>query len=285
MTAQPANGRRAAVLVTGASGGIGLATSRSLLAHGFQVIGSHLPGEDVEPLREVGATALPLDLARLDSVAAFRDAALAALGPTPVAGLVNNAGIATGGPIELLDLEAVRELLEVNVLGPFAVTQAFIPRLREARGRVVNISSVSGRLAAPFLAPYCASKFALEAFSDCLRRELLPFGVDVIVVRPAVTRTAIWDRVEREDMRRYQGTPYEAIAPVMQARMLKSRRKGLDPALVAAAVLRALTEPRPPSRIPVLRKRWKYLLSGILPDRVIDRIVARELGFRLPDRA
>ena len=282
MTEDSLERRRGAVVVTGATGGIGLATSRALLAHGFQVVGSHLPGEDVSPLREAGAAAFPLDVARLDSVRSFREAVLAALGTTPLLGLVNNAGIAAGGPIELLDLEGVREMLEVNVLGPFAVTQAFIPRLREARGRVVNISSVSGRLAAPYLAPYCASKSAMEAFSDSLRREMLPFGVDVVVIQPAVTRTAIWDRVEREDISRYQGTPYEGVAPVMQARMLKSRRKGLDPALVGAAVLRALTEPRPPSRIPVLRKRWKYVLSGILPARVIDRIVARELGFRLP---
>jgi NAD(P)-dependent dehydrogenase (short-subunit alcohol dehydrogenase family) len=266
-----------AVVVTGASGGIGFATSRALVARGFRVFGSHLPSEDAGPLQAAGVTPFALDVTALDGVRAARDAVLAALGTAPLAGLVNNAGIAEGGPVELVDLEAVRANLEVNILGPFAVTQAFLPRLRADRGRVVNISSISGRLAMPFLAPYCASKFALEAFSDCLRRELLPFGVDVIVIQPAMARTPIWDRVEREDLSRYAGTPYERVAPVLYRRLLKGRTKGLDPAQVAAAVVRALTEAHPPTRIPVLRTRTRYLLAGLLPDRVIDRMVAKKL--------
>jgi short-subunit dehydrogenase len=108
---------------------------------------------------------------------------------------------------------------------------------------------------------------------------MIPFGVDVIVVQPAITRTAIWDRAADIDMERYRGSPYEAVAAKIQQRMLKARRKGLDPAVVAEAVVRALTDPKPPTRIPVLKKgkRRRYLLSGWLPDRMIDRLVAGKI--------
>jgi NAD(P)-dependent dehydrogenase (short-subunit alcohol dehydrogenase family) len=266
-----------AVVVTGASGGIGHATSRALREHGFRVFGTILPHEDGGTLAAIGVTAVPLELTSAESVRGARDTVLAALGEERLAGLVNNAGIADGGPIELLDLDAVRRVFEVNVLGLIAVTQAFIPHLRESRGRIVNVSSVSGVLSMPFLAPYCASKFATEAISDSLRRELHPFGVQVVVIRPAVTRTPIWDKAAEQDLTRYVGTPYEPVIDKVQRRLLKSRNKGLDPSQVAAAILRALTEPNPPTRIPVLRKRTKYLLGTWLPDRFIDRMVARQL--------
>jgi NAD(P)-dependent dehydrogenase (short-subunit alcohol dehydrogenase family) len=268
-----------AVFVTGASGGIGFATSRALAERGFRVFGSHLPAEDAEPLRGIGVSPLALDVTDVSSVEAARDRIAAALGDVPLVGLVNNAGIADGGPIEMADLDAVRRMLEVNVFGLFAVTKAFLPALRAARGRVVNVSSVSGQFAAPFLGAYCACKFALEAFSDSLRREMLPFGVDVIVVRPAITRTAIWDRASALDLERFRGSGYEAVAVKVRQRMLKSSRKGLDPAQVAGAIVRALTEAKPPTRIAVLRKGKlrKYLLSGWLPDRMVDRVVAQKI--------
>ena len=269
-----------AVLITGASGGIGFATSRALIERGFRVFGSHLPSEDAAPLSAIGVTPVALDVTDVASVDAARDQVARALGDAPLVGLVNNAGIADGGPIEMADLESVRRMLDVNVFGLFAVTKAFLPALRAAKGRVVNVSSVSGRFAAPYLGAYCACKFAVEAFSDSLRREMLPFGVDVIVIRPAITRTPIWDRAADLDMERFRGTAYEDAVVKVQRRMLKSRRKGLDPSRVADAIVGALTETRPRTRIAVLRKgKWrKYLLSIWLPDRIVDRFVAQTLS-------
>lgn len=265
------------ILVTGAAGGLGMATTRTLTARGFRVIGTRLPQEDAAGLEALGARAVPLDLTQPASV---RDAMAqldALLAEQPLAGLVNNAGIADGGPIELLDLDRLRTVLEVNVVGLIAVTQALLPRLRRARGRIVNLSSVSGRLAVPFLAPYCASKFAVEAISDCLRREVQHFGVEVIIIEPAIMRTPIWDRALQHDLERYRGTPYEpAIGPALR-RIRKGRDRGLDPDEVARTIADALTMPRPPTRIPVLRNPRSFLLARWLPDRLIDRRIARKI--------
>ena len=268
-----------AIFVTGATGGIGFATSRALKERGFRVFGSFLPVEDAAALRELGVEPIRLDVTDTDSVDAARDEVVRLLGGAPLAGLVNNAGIADGGPIELLDLNSVRRMLDVNVFGVFAVTKAFLPLLRQSKGRIVNVSSMSGRLAVPFLGPYCACKFALEAISDTLRREMLPFGVDVVVVQPAVTRTPIWDRVADVDVGRFRGTPYERVAEKVKKRMAKSQRKGLDPAVIAAAIVRGLTEAHPPTRIPVVRKgkKRRLILQDWLPDRMIDRIVAKKI--------
>ena len=271
--------KKGAVVVTGATGGIGLATSRALRDAGFHVFGSHLPSENVAPLEEIGVVPVSLDVTNVAGVEAARDQVVRACGDESIVALVNNAGIADGGPIELADLDSVRRQLDVNVFGTFAVTKAFLPHVRASKGRVVNISSMSGRLAVPFLGAYCACKFAIEAFSDCLRREMIPFGVEVVVIQPAITRTPIWDRIADLDLERYRGGPYEAATAKVQRRMLKSRQKGLDPVKVAAAVLRALTDAKPPTRIPVLKegKMTRYLLSGWLPDRMIDRMVAKKI--------
>lgn len=269
-----------AVLVTGATGGIGFATSHALKERGFRVFGTFLPVEDPARLSEAGIEPIRLDVTDTVSVEAARDEVVRLLGETAhLSGLVNNAGIADGGPIELLDLDSVRRMLDVNIFGVFAVTKAFLPLLRMSKGRIVNVSSMSGRLAVPFLGPYCACKFALEAISDTLRREMLPFGVDVVVVQPAVTRTPIWDRVAEVDVGRFRGTPYERVAERVKKRMAKSQRKGLDPSVIAAAIVRGLTEANPPTRIPVVRKgkKRRLILQDWLPDRMIDRIVAKKI--------
>ena len=266
-----------AVIVTGASGGLGFATSTLLVQRGFRVFGTLLEHEDSAPLERAGVTPVRLDQTRTASI---RDAAARIdelLGGMPLAGLVNNAGIADGGPIELLDIEAMRQVFEVNVIGMVAVTQAFIPALRAAKGRIINISSVSGRLAVPFLAPYCASKFALEAISDCLRRELQPFGVEVVVIQPAVMRTPIWDKALEQDLDRYRGTPYEPVIAKAQRRIRKGRERGLDPAEVARVIADALTVVNPPIRIPVVRNWKTHLISLWMPDRFLDRMIARKV--------
>lgn len=266
-----------AVVVTGASGGLGLATSALLVEHGFRVFGTLLDHEDSAPLERLRVTPVRLDVTKATSVRHASEHIHGLLDGMPLAGLVNNAGIAHGGPIELLDLDVVREVFEVNVLGLIAVTQAFLPSLRESKGRIVNISSVSGRLAVPFLAPYCGSKFAVEAISDCLRRELHPFGVDVVIIEPAVIRTPIWDKALQQDFERYRGTPYEPVVATAQRRLRKNRERGLDPSAVARVILEALTVVHPPIRIPVVRNKRNHLMALWMSDRFLDRMIARKV--------
>jgi len=236
-----------------------------------------LDDEDCTPLERAGVTPIRLDVTRPERVRSAAARVQAVLDGVPLAGLVNNAGIASGGPIELLDLETVRAVFDVNVIGLLAVTQALLPMLRAARGRIVNISSVSGRLAVPFLAPYCGSKFAVEAISDCLRRELHPFGVDVVIVEPGVIRTPIWDKALQQDLERYRGTPYESVIAKALRRLHKGRDRGLDPISVARVVADALTVVRPPIRVQVVRNRRRQLMTRWMPDRVLDRMIARKV--------
>ena len=266
-----------AVVVTGASGGIGLATSTLLVERGFRVFGTLMDAEDSAPLERAGVTPVRLDVTSTASVRAAAGRIDQPLGDAALAGLVNNAGIAAGGAVELLDLEVLRQVFAINVLGLVAVTQAFLPRLRAARGRIVNMSSVSGRLAVPFSTPYCGSKFAVEAISDCLRREVQAFGVDVIIIEPAVVRTPIWDKLLAQNFDHYRGTPYEPVVARAQRTLRKNRDKGIEPIEVARVIAHALTVVRPPIRIPVLRKRSNHFLGQWMPDWYVDRVIARKL--------
>src|SRR5215208_253241 len=178
------------VLVTGASTGIGEATTLHLKELGFDVVGAVRKDEDADRLRSHGARTVKLDVTDSASIAAARSE----LGDAPLAGLVNNAGIAVAGPLEFLPLDQLRLQLEVNLVGQVAVIQQFLPSLRAGQGRIVNVSSIGGRVALPLVAPYNASKFALEAVSDSLRRELLGQGVDVIVIEPGGVKTPIWKK-------------------------------------------------------------------------------------------
>src|SRR5438309_10086573 len=165
------------VVVTGASSGIGAAIARDLAARGFRVFGTVRREQDCAPLEAARVVPVLMDVTDTASIARAGDEVTRALAGAPLAALVNNAGIPSAGPLELVPLDQLRHVLEVNLVGAVAVTQAFLPLLKAARGRIVNISSVAGRGALPFMAPYAASKFALEGASDSLRRELLPFGV------------------------------------------------------------------------------------------------------------
>src|SRR5919112_4501926 len=176
------------VLVTGASTGIGEATTLHLNELGFDVVGAVRKDEDADRLRPHGVRTVKLDVTDSASIAAAR----ADLGDTPLAGLVNNAGIAVAGPLEFLPLDQLRLQLEVNLVGQVAVTQQFLPSLRAGRGRIVMVSSIGGRVALPLVAAYNASKFGLEGVSDSLRRELQGQGVHVILIEPGGVKTPIW---------------------------------------------------------------------------------------------
>src|ERR671930_442264 len=230
---------RGAVLITGASTGIGEASARHLLELGFDVVAGVRKDEDAERLRGAGARPLKLDVTDQASI----DAARTRLGDAPLAGLVNNAGIAVSFPLEFVPIEELRHQLEVNVIGQVAVTQAFLPALRKGRGRIVNISSIGGRIALPLAGPYAASKFALEAVSDSLRRELRGQGVEVVVVEPGGIKTPIWAKgnAEADDM--LDGAPadglrrYGDLISAVRAETKKiETERGLPPSAVAEVI-------------------------------------------------
>jgi NAD(P)-dependent dehydrogenase (short-subunit alcohol dehydrogenase family) len=218
---------------------------------------------------------------------AVKDAAArvaAALNGETLFGLVNNAGIAVPGPLLFLGIDEIRHQLEVNVVGQLIVTQAFAPLLASNAtnggrpGRIVMISSVGGRIATPFMGPYNASKFAIEGLSDSLRRELMPQGIDVIVVAPGAVATAIWDKADAIDVSRYDNTPYAAALPKLKQAALEGGRKGLSEEALGRAIHRALTAQRPKARYVVTQDRLQYFLGAHMPKRMLDRIVAGRLG-------
>src|ERR687894_1278867 len=194
------------VLVTGASTGIGEATALHLKQLGFDAVGAVRKEQDAERLRAAGLRTVKLDVTDSGSIATAR----AELGDAPLAGLVNNAGIAVAAPLEFIPLDRLRQQLEINLIGQVAVTQAFLPALRRGRGRIVMVSSIGGRVALPLVAAYNASKFALEAVSDSLRRELLGQGVDVILIEPGGVKTPIWKKGEELADGMTEGMPPEA---------------------------------------------------------------------------
>lgn len=264
------------VVVTGASTGIGAAIARRLAAHGFRVFGTVRRAEDRRSLEQSGVNPVLMDVTDAATIVTARDEITDRLGATPLTALVNNAGVGAAGPLEHIPVDELRRVLEVNVVGVVAVTQAFLPRLRLAGGgRVVNIGSVSGRFALPFGGPYAASKFALEAISDSLRRELLPSGIRVVVIQPGSIITPIWDKVATMDLERYRHTAYAPVLPRVLERTLRSGLRGLPPEAVADAVLTALTTSRPPTRMLVVRRPWFTWLMRVLPDWWADRMVRK----------
>jgi NAD(P)-dependent dehydrogenase (short-subunit alcohol dehydrogenase family) len=276
------------VVITGASTGIGKTTALYLDGMGFKVFAGVRREQDAEALKKEsgrGITPLMIDVTDPASIAAAAKAVEAAVGDEGLWGLVNNAGIAVGGPLEFLPLDEIRSQLEINVIGQVAVTQAFLPLLRKARGRVVNIGSVSGRVATPFIGPYAMSKYAMEAFSDALRGELLPWGVQVTIIEPGSAATPIWEKsLSREDqaskkLPRQTQELYGQATEAIRAGVRHESKHAFPPELVARAVYSALTKKRPPVRTVVGTGAWLFvLLKMLLPARVLDRIILSHFG-------
>jgi NAD(P)-dependent dehydrogenase (short-subunit alcohol dehydrogenase family) len=270
------------VLVTGASSGIGEATAIHLREVGFTPIAGVRKDEDAERLEALGLRTVKLDVTDADGIAAAR----ASLGDEPLAGLVNNAGIAVGAPLEFLPIDTLRHQLEVNLIGQIAVTQAFLPALRRARGRIVNVSSIGGRVALPLVGAYNASKFGLEGASDALRRELRSHGVDVILIEPGGVKTPIWKKGEALADEITEDLPPEAerLYGRLIARVRAETRKideelGSEPRAVAEAIATALTARRPRARYLVGNDaRQRAVAAKLLPARVMDRMIGRALG-------
>lgn len=270
------------VLVTGASTGIGEATALHLRELGFEPVAGVRRDEDAERLGGQGLRTVRLDVTDEAQIAAARES----VGDGALAGLVNNAGVAVAAPLEFVPLDQLRRQLEVNLIGQVAVTQAFLPALRRAGGRIVNVGSIGGRVALPLLAPYNASKFALEGLSDSLRRELRAQGVDVVVIEPGGVKTPIWGKGnELADELTAQMPPEgqrlygRLIANVRKETLKIERERGLPPRAVAEVIGRALTADRPRTRYVVGGEaKVRAQLARLLPDRAMDRLIGRALG-------
>ena len=271
------------VLVTGASTGIGEATARRLKRAGWEVFAAARKDADLERLRGEGLTPVKLDVTDADSIAAAK----AELGKRGLQGLVNNAGVAVSGPMEFLPLDELRQQLEVNLVGQVAVIQAFLPNVREATGRIVNVSSIGGKIALPLVGPYAASKFGLEAVSDSLRRELRPWGIHVSLIEPGAVTTPIWDR-GRETADRLEAamgeearSRYGKLAARIRAETEKIPERGVEPDEVAKAIEQALTAGRPKLRYVVGRDaRVRLKIKALVGDRRFDALIARTLDWR-----
>lgn len=273
------------VIITGASTGIGAACALYLDRLGWRVFAGVRKAVDGEVLQQQASKWLVpvlLDVTDPASIAAAVDTVAAIVGQEGLAGLVNNAGIALSGPLEFLPIAELRRQFEVNVIGQVAVTQAFLPLLRQGRGRVVNMGSISGRVAMPFLGPYAASKFALEALTDSLRVELRPWGIEVAIIEPGSIATPIWEKslALADELIRHlppRGHKlYGAALAAARERGIHAGLAGIPPDAVARVVAHALTAKRPKTRYLVGRGLWLALLfAKFIPDRLRDWLIAR----------
>jgi NAD(P)-dependent dehydrogenase (short-subunit alcohol dehydrogenase family) len=275
-------------LVTGASTGIGEACARRLDGDGWRVFAGVRRPQDGERLREtIGPRIRPVALDVTDgaSIAEAARAVRQEVGGAGLSGLVNNAGIAVSGPLEFLPLDDLRHQLEVNVVGQVAVTQAMLPMLREGDGRIVFMGSIAGRMAMPFLGPYAASKFALEALTDSLRVELQPWGLHVAIVEPGSIATPIWAKSKAAvdgltaRLPPDAGQRYGAAMGALIKIAASAANRGIPADVVAQAVAHALTSDRPRTRYVIgTDARIRARVAPFLPDRLRDLLITRITG-------
>ena len=279
------------VVITGVSTGIGWASAKLLLDRGFRVFGSMRKQADVDRLKaEFGPNFTPLMFDVTDEaavLAAGREVRTALNGET-LAGLVNNAGIAVAGPVLELAADEFRRQMNVNVIGPIITTQAFGPllgsdlSLKGPKGRIVMISSVAGKNGNSLTAAYSASKHAIEGLSESLRREMMLFGIDVIIVAPGAVKTPIWSKAEEVDISAYKNSPFFPALGRIRQFMLRLGETGLPPEKIAEAIAEALTSAHPKVRYQLTPDPMRHLVLGVLPKRMTDKIIAKRLGLLPP---
>ncbi len=276
------------IVITGASTGIGYAIAKYFRERNWQVFGSvRKAGDGTRLQAELGVVPLLFDVTDDAAVQAAAAQVSSALAGNTLAGLVNNAGVAVGGPMIYLPVDKLRYQMEINLIGPVLVTQAFAPLLGADRtrtgapGRIVQMSSVAGKTGLPFMGPYVASKHALEGMSECLRRELMIFGIDVIVIGPGAIVTPIWDKAETSDMERYDDTVYGPMLKTFGEEFLRRGRLGLPAERVARDTWHAITAAKPKLRYaPVPNKFRDWTLPKFIPPRLLDRLLAKAFGLQ-----
>ncbi len=277
-----------AVVITGASRGIGETCALRLDRRGLRVFAGVRRKEDGKRLKEQASerlSPLMIDVTDETSINAAVNTVASAVGEAGLAGLVNNAGIGVGGPLEFLPIEELRRQLEVNVIGQIAVTKAFLPLIRQGHGRIVNMGSIAGRMAWPFIGPYNASKFAMEALTDSLRQELRPWGIHVSIVEPGSIAKPLqenaWADVAKQgaDLPEKANLLYGEVLSAMLKAIRKFEEAGIPRDEVAKVVEHALTAEKPKTRYIVGRDaQIQRVLARFVPDRIRDRLVRRWLG-------
>ena len=279
------------VVVTGVSTGIGWGTAKVLLSKGFRVFGSVRKQTDADRLhKELGGGFVPLIMDVTDAEAVHQAALKVGsmLGDRNLVGLVNNAGMVVSGPLLYLKPSEYRRQLEVNTIAPLVVIQAFAPLLGTDKkrlgpsGRIVNITSSVAKVAVPLLGAYSASKFGLEGMTDALRRELMLFGIDVVIIEPGTVNTAMYDKGEKEDLSQFEQTEYwEAVQRFQKWVVNEARTNGLSPERLGEAVHVALTTAKPKARYAVIPHRFRnWTLPRLLPTRMLDAVFAKQLGLK-----
>jgi NAD(P)-dependent dehydrogenase (short-subunit alcohol dehydrogenase family) len=277
------------IVITGCSSGFGRVTALDLAQQGWRVFATVRKEADAESLLAEAAkeggkeqiTPLLCDITVPEQVTRLGEAVAAAT--SSLDALLNNAGTAYAGPLELLSPADLRAQLEINVVAHLAVTQALLPLLKAARGTIINVSSVNGRIATPVVGAYSASKFALEGLSDALRVELAPFGVRLVLIEPSSSGTNIWEtgwQRAQDRLEQHRDGPYRRLLELMEkvARRASAGRGGFPPQLFAATVRQILASPRPRTRYVIPRSVGRQiLLRRLLPDSLWDRLVRRTL--------
>ena len=276
------------IVITGASTGIGYSTTRILCNSGYIVYGSVRNQNDAEKLsNEFRSNFIPLIFDVTDSDAILMSAKQVKEDLKPgesIVALINNAGIALGGPVALIDTNVFRKQFDVNFFGLIDVTKTYLPLLgayknSQNQGKIINISSVSGLRSNPFTAPYCSSKYALEAFSDSLRCELMLYGVDVILIEPGPFKTEIWDKTPNPDNNEFIGSDYEDSLKKFYKLVIEFGRNGWNPNIIGNKILNIIQDQKPPTRNIITPKKFtNYFLSGLLPTRIYDKLIAKKLN-------
>jgi NAD(P)-dependent dehydrogenase (short-subunit alcohol dehydrogenase family) len=279
---------RGAIVITGASTGIGAAAALRMDQRGYRVFAGVRRDEDGERLRAMATdrlTPLMIDVTHQRSIDDAAAVVEEATGRHGLAGLVNNAGIAVTGPVEYLQLDRYRQQFEINYFGQIAVTQAFMPAIRRGAGRVVFMGSIAGRVSAPFLSPYAGTKHALEALTDSMRVEMAPWDIKVSVIEPGAIKTPIWDKGLKVADEVLDESPEEAVRlyePFIEPVRSYAREQneaGADVSKVSDVVEHALTAKRPKTRYLVGRDaRIQALAKKWLPDSFVDRLTRQQLG-------
>jgi NAD(P)-dependent dehydrogenase (short-subunit alcohol dehydrogenase family) len=276
-------------VITGTSTGIGAATARELARRGFHVLAGVRRDRDADAIRGPGIEPLIIDITNPDHIQALATRVHEDPQGRAVRALVNNAGIGVNAPVEAFAIDEWRRLFEVNLFGHVAVTQALLPALIRSKGRVVNISSVGGKIAMATYGPYAGTKFALEAVSDSLRRELAPFGVQVVVVEPGAVRTEMPGRAMAtahelaSAMTPEQSQRYGGLVQAINAQTASHTKSGLPAEAAAKVIAKAITARKPRTRYTIGRDAALITrLARFLPDRTLDRVIAAALRPHFP---
>jgi short-subunit dehydrogenase len=276
-------GDNRAVVITGASTGIGAACALHLDRLGFAVFAGVRKSEDGVALQKTGSdrlVPLEIDVTDMSTIQKSKAVVAQATGEKGLYGLINNAGIAIVGPLEAVPISDLRQQLEVNVIGQVAVTQAFLPLVRQARGRIINMGSIAGLSTTPLMGPYSASKYALEAITDALRLEVQQWGIHVAIVEPGAITTPIWNKSAIEAAEREAAidselrTLYKPVVAAVRKVVGEASKRAISPDAVAKVVEDALTAPTPKTRYLVgTDAKLRALMVKLLPDRISDKLL------------